>query len=349
MLGNISQTIVPVPSFFLDQKEKQLDTFKIPKQTKSNSYYTDKKVMNSMIDMNLNRNPRFPLRTSGSQNKEKYIPIYNRHQYRSNSDIKGTYFPDIIDHSKSITQYPVTDYQKYIDYKNKTNYLEFFQPKLRQEIFKTTNNLLDRINANYDMERWNQFDHRTQFNKFFQTAYSPITDVINSEENVREKFSQTLRDKALSLRSVNPKQKYSIIERIENKKNNDLNILNEENLNNLNTNMIIDEMLETNRSNLLNLRNNNVEPIQYSLTDANFIDQNKWITNTINNTKLYKDFPSKTRMEFNEKKLIPKKKFKIVNQNLVTNENYGFKKEEDRINKNDLWKRPLHKDAYKLD
>ena len=113
--------------------------------------------------------------------------------------------------------------------------------------------------------------------------------------------------------------------------------------------MIIDEMLETNRSNLLNLRNNNVEPIQYSLTDANFIDQNKWITNTINNTKLYKDFPSKTRMEFNEKKLIPKKKFKIVNPNLVTNENYGFKKEEDRINKNDLWKRPLHKDAYKLD
>jgi hypothetical protein len=199
------------------------------------------------------------------------------------------------------------------------------------------------------MERWNQFDHRTQFNKFFQTAYSPITDVINSEENVREKFSQTIRDKALSLRSVNPKQKYSIIERIENKKNNDLNILNEENLNNLNTNMIIDEMLETNRSNLLNLRNNNVEPIQYSLTDANFIDQNKWITNTINNTKLYKDFPSKTRMEFNEKKLIPKKKFKIVNPNLVTNENYGFKKEEDRINKNDLWKRPLHKDAYKLD
>ena len=67
MLGNISQTIVPVPSFFLDQKEKQLDTFKIPKQTKSNSYYTDKKVMNSMIDMNLNRNPRFPLRISGSQ------------------------------------------------------------------------------------------------------------------------------------------------------------------------------------------------------------------------------------------------------------------------------------------
>ena len=54
-------------------------------------------------------------------------------------------------------------------------------------------------------------------------------------------------------------------------------------------------------------------------------------------------------MEFNEKKLIPKKKFKIVNPNLVTNENYGFKKEEDRINKNDLWKRPLHKDAYKLD
>ena len=349
MLGNISQTIVPVPSFFLDQKEKQLDTFKIPKQTKSNSYYTDKKVMNSMIDMNLNRNPRFPLRTSGSQNKEKYIPIYNRHQYRSNSDIKGTYFPDIIDHSKSITQYPVTDYQKYIDYKNKTDYLEFFQPKLRQEIFKTTNNLLDRINANYDMERWNQFDHRTQFNKFFQTTYSPITDVINSEENVREKFSQTLRDKALSLRSVSPKTKYSIIERVENKIINDRNLLNENNLNNSNTNQFIDLMLEENKTNLLNLRNTNVEPIHYNLTDTNFIEENKWITKNINKGELYKDFPSKNRMEFNEKKLIPKRKFKIVNTNLVSKEKYGFKKEEDRINKDDLWKRPLHNDAYVLD
>ena len=199
------------------------------------------------------------------------------------------------------------------------------------------------------MDRWNKFDHNTQFHKFFQTAYSPITDVINNEENTRDKFSQTLKDKALSLRSVNQKTKYSIIERVENKINNDRSILNENNLNNINTNQFIDLMLEENKTNILNLRNTNVEPIHYNLTDTNFIEENKWITKNINKGELYKDFPSKTRMEFNEKKLIPKKKFKIVNTNLISKEKYGFKKEEDRINKDDLWKRPLHKDAYVLD
>ena len=44
-------------------------------------------------------------------------------------------------------------------------------------------------------------------------------------------------------------------------------------------------------------------------------------------------------MEFNEKKLIPKRKFKIVNINLISKEKYRFKKEENRINKDDLWYR----------
>ena len=48
-------------------------------------------------------------------------------------------------------------------------------------------------------------------------------------------------------------------------------------------------------------------------------------------------------MEFNEKKIIPKRKFKIINFNLASEEKYEFKKEED------LWKRPLHNDAYVLD
>ena len=32
MLGNISQTIVPVPLFFLEKDEKNLETFHIPKK-----------------------------------------------------------------------------------------------------------------------------------------------------------------------------------------------------------------------------------------------------------------------------------------------------------------------------
>ena len=55
MLGNISQSIVPVPLFFLEKDEKNLETFHIPKNTRSNIYYTDSKVLNSMIDINFKR------------------------------------------------------------------------------------------------------------------------------------------------------------------------------------------------------------------------------------------------------------------------------------------------------
>ena len=73
-----------------------------------------------------------------------------------------------------------------------------------------------------------------------------MTNRIKFFNNI--KFSQTLKDKALSLRSVNQKTKYSIIERVENKINNDRNLLNENNLNNSNTNQFIDLMLEENKT-----------------------------------------------------------------------------------------------------
>ena len=48
------------------------------------------------------------------------------------------------------------------------------------KIIKNTKNLLDRINTAYDMNRWNQFNCRVTMNYEFQTAYSPIKDMINN-------------------------------------------------------------------------------------------------------------------------------------------------------------------------
>ena len=138
------------------------------------------------IEINLNRNPRFSIQIYEDKNKEKNIPIYNRKKYKSNSGLKATCFPYIIDRSKNGQNIKKQIMKNIQTIKIKLIIQNFFQPKLRQEIFETTNNLLDRINANYDMDRWNKFDHNTQFHKFFQTTYSPIIDVINNEENTRD-------------------------------------------------------------------------------------------------------------------------------------------------------------------
>ena len=54
----------------------------------------------------------------------------------------------------------------------------------------------------------------------------------------------------------------------------------------------IDILLNNNRKNFLKLRYNNQEAPQYNNEDKKFITENKFITEKINRTKLYRDFPS---------------------------------------------------------
>ena len=38
-IGNISQTIVPVPNFFLNQQNRKIETFSLYNKTKRSNYY----------------------------------------------------------------------------------------------------------------------------------------------------------------------------------------------------------------------------------------------------------------------------------------------------------------------
>ena len=147
-------------------------------------------------------------------NEEKYIPLY----YRNNFDKKinenqKTYFPDIIDLNKpksvvkknlTLKNIDIENYNNYREYKKKQNILGFLQPDLRQELQNETKNLLDKINMNYDLKTWNDFDSRTTLNKFYQTEYSPLSHVIKNSETLSEKFGKTLRLKALILTTTLP-------------------------------------------------------------------------------------------------------------------------------------------------
>ena len=383
-LGNISQSIIPVPRFFLNKRSLDLFTSYYHSETNSprsnsknnnkkkkrrniiiyngrnKSYYRTKDILSLNCDININLNPRTVSRESTGENTKKYIPIYHRNNYPNNAEMKETFFPDIIDMNRSSFKTTGEDlgkksvFQKYKEFKNKTNIEEIVNPDLRKDIMHNTQNLLERINMNYDLKKWNDFDSRTTLNRFHQTAFSPLTDVIQNNISDKDVFNSTLRQKALTLKTISSKAKEEINKVLYQKdfekkmKEYDEKIKNEK----------ADILLKyNNRKNFLKLSYNNCDAPQYNDKDKKFINENKSITNRINRTKMYKEFPSSIKEEFDEQKYYKKKKqLKLSEfnneQGFITKEKYGFKNvncngDEFTSCQSPMWLRPLHSDAFK--
>ena len=413
-LGNISQTVVEVPNFFINRKDRPIETFDISniktgpniniikkknlslknklkteldietncllKQKNKNKHvkkrnmnFSDNKILTTYYDININNNPRFKARYWLNMNKEKYIPIYNNINTHNNlinkTQINLNYFPGIIDTNKpkeknknhinnDIYSMPIklNSYKKYIE---NNNINKLISPNLREELMNDTQNLIDKINMNYDLTSWNKFDTRTTSNRLIQTEYSPITDVVKNSENIRDKFIDTISQKVTELKTIN-----NLV------KKNNIKTFYERNIND-DKNMIknnykeksFDVLLDKNKSKLLNLKYNNISKLDYNENDKRFIKENEYITNKINKnnkqSNLYKEFPSKTREEFNTKKILKYKELFKINKpfnDFLKKDKYGNDK-ENSFNKNDtnnsyttekMWTRPLHKDAFKL-
>ena len=311
-LGNVSQSIIPVPKFFLNHRTIDLFTSfsnndqlavteriiekikkkKKMKKSRNKSYYRAKDVLSINCDLNINLNPRYMSQQAMSYNTKKYIPLYHRDIYESNAEAKGTYFPDIIDmnpiKSSNVPKIKSqNNFQKYKEYKKKINIEEIINPDLRKDIVDNTNNLLSRINMNYDVKKWGEFDCRTTFNRFHQTAYSPLTDVIKNSVSEKEAFNSTLRQKALTLKTISSKAKESIQRSIQKKEFN-TNMENcEEKINYENK----DILLKKSPRDFLRLSYNNCDAPQYNKKDKKFVIKNITITDKINKTKLYHGFP----------------------------------------------------------
>ena len=351
-LGNVSQTIIPVPNFFMDTT-KDIDTFKVYYENKNNkkkikrchSYFNKTDLLNSNLDININNNPRVTNKKFSEINKEIYIPIYKKLNSLNISEIKNTYFPDFKNKKNSANSGKMKEFLNYkkIIINKKAN------EELRNEILNNTYNLIERINSNYDLTKYTNFDSRTTFNKHFQTGNSKLSNAIKKTYSEKDLFRKALKDKVLSLKTINSNTKECIKNNsyinnylyIKEKGNNKKK---EENKNS------IDQKLNNCKNNLLKLKYNNKEPFLYNKKDRDFIKDNKYLTSRINRTNLYKDFPSKTRIEFNMKKIIiPKKLMKYFDKsNYLTKDKYGMGKDELVNIQNDIWTRPLHRDAYKL-
>ena len=408
-LGNISQTIVQVPNFFVDQKTRTIEAFNLYQKTSKNNskikkilklklnsmssksqnssveknkekdssilyktsrqkkvdsfnrksnYYRDSDLLTTFYNLNINKNPRNFTRQWIQMNQEKYLPLYYRNNY--NLDFKEntkTYFPGIVDMNKpkSVAQKNLTikcddieNYKKFKEYQKKQDIFGFLNPNLREELQSQTKNLIDKINMNYDIKKWDKFDTRTTFNKFYQTEYSPLNSALKNTETLSEKFGKTLKLKALNLTNINLQTK-KVIEK-------SMNSTDTENDDNLDEEQYFKTLVSNSGNNLLKLQYNNEENPKYNSIDKKFIEENKYITSKINKTKLFKEFPSKTREEFNVKKIV---KYKNLKKNYKYEGNIKLKDkyENEEVTKDKLivedylktmWKRPLHKDAFKL-
>ena len=361
-LGNISQTIVPVLKFFTDKNIRTVQIFKGNNYTKkklerNKSYFRSSDILKTNCDLNLNNNPRtFNDGWQGS-NTIKYIPIYDRGVFPSNAEKKKTYFPNIIDTFKvKKIEKPSNknEFHNANKFLKQTNLNTFLKKDLRKEIIDNTKNLLDRINITYDMKKWNEFDCRTTMNTILQTAYSPLIDAIQNTNDYKQEFMKTLDEKSLNLSTISDKAKMSIIRNIRKKEKfndnkNTTNIKNRTMYGLIRNKSDLDGLLNKNVTNLLNLKKNNDEPPKYSKEDQKFIDENANITKKINKCNLYKNFPSKTRMEFEVKKVFPiKKQFGFNDEwGKIDIKNYKSKKEI-FSSLQPMWIRPLHIDAFKI-
>jgi len=323
-LGNVSQSIVPVPKYFINNKSIDLvslysktDTNFSPKRnirrkrkTRNISYYRTRDILTINSDFNYNLNPRYNQIKSFSINTKKYIPLFKDKKYKNNAEIKGTYFPDIIymndikDAKKNDNERSKTVIQQYKEYKRSTNIEQKINPDLRSDIVHNTENLIKQINMKFDFKRWNEFDSRTTMNLFHQPAYSPLVDFNKNNITEKEAFSDTLRQKAIGLKTISNKAK-AVIQK--NLYENDL----EENRNKLKQKNNIKKLkilIENSKNNFLNLNYNNTERPSYNKKDKEFILENKTITKRLNKTKLYHDFPSALKEEFIEKRIYKNKK-----------------------------------------
>ena len=207
-LGNISQTVVQVPKFFINRKYKPMETFElntktetdikfnpIPIKSKKNFLMKQKIKTELKMDSNLSMESKNKNKRNSNFNDRKILTTYYDININNNPRFRGRYLLDLnkekylpiyqtnIDNINNKSQTEANNkisstfynHKKYIE---DNNINKFLSRDLRDELMNDTRNLIDRINMNYDLNAWNKFDTRTTSNRLFQTRYSPFVNAI---------------------------------------------------------------------------------------------------------------------------------------------------------------------------
>ena len=131
-LGNISQTIVPIPNFFIDQKSRQIEAFNLYDKIDSQNY---NKYNNNKKPISLKKNIKSQLDIDEtSSNSSKSIPKtlfkHNNSNFKAH-DVLTTFFDLNINNNPRIftRQYSQLNKEKYIPIYYTKNYPNMTQIK----------------------------------------------------------------------------------------------------------------------------------------------------------------------------------------------------------------------------
>jgi len=226
-MGNTSLSIIPVPNFYMNRTLYDMETFKIKKK----KYFKEKDLFQKTKDLNLSNNPRLNGNKFEEFNKTKYVPPY-RSKSQNKVDTLGTFsfhnFTQYMETGENklknkdnqVYRIPkeITEFKKYEEYMKK-HQSSFENPDFGQALRNNINNIVDRINSNFEIDKWSsskltQPEYMTQIN-------SRITlDDFNENENESTKFQNTLKGKISSLK-LDMKDKEKILKTfIKNTENN---------------------------------------------------------------------------------------------------------------------------------
>lgn len=228
-LGNVSQTIVPVPNFFLNKNLTHVDTFNV---TAGKRYYREKELLKCTKDLNFSNNPRKYSKKYDEINKEKYVPIHRRilqdnsalNSLRNHSEEKPKNEYKIENPTFDEKKLKSTgDFGKYTTFMEKTNVSKVTRGDIREGIQNNIKDLLEKINTNYDMKRYNSTDKKTNSVMLNSIMYTPLTLYNQQNENETQKFKKALLAKLNSLSVVNPNSKQTAIRNFRTVNENHLN------------------------------------------------------------------------------------------------------------------------------
>lgn len=308
-IGNLSQSKAPVPDFFLNKHPRDIETFHI---SKNKRYYRESDLIHMTTDINLNNNHRNNMRRSEDFNKTRYIPPYHSKQ------------PFLPNSSTKSPKESANDYNTMMQFLKTTDYLNNANPELREEIKTNVDTLLERINSNYDLKKWSDFNLSTT-KRIFQSKNAFVTNEKSEKaygSPNEQIFARTLRGKINTLTSVHPETKMKVL-----------------------TNKHILPLLNDRKAHTTACDMFNEEEAKYTQEEKMFIQDNEFVYKKFNSSTFYQGFPSPTRMEFSKK--VAKKK-KAKKPPMFPNEpKYNFDAKE-LFNINDqMFSRPLHSDKFK--
>lgn len=217
-LGNTSQSIVPVPNFFLNSTFSDVDTFKVPARRR---YFREKDLFRHTRDLNFSNNRRHNQKKYEDFNKEKYIPIHKRDINLNIGNLQGSlsgqkygqndmYLLDSDRVDKDETnkfKSSNLEFGKFTHYMEKTNISKIVNGDVREEISSNIKELLEKINTNLDMKEYNKFDKKHNSMIHNTIKFTPITTFNKHNENETDRFKRTLKEKLNSLTAVNEKSK----------------------------------------------------------------------------------------------------------------------------------------------